>query len=323
MPPLPVEVALRAALQAGAAVHGTTSPNPPVGAAILSADGQLVGVGGTQPAGGPHAEVMALRAAGDQARGGMAVVTLEPCNHTGRTGPCSQALVEAGVAYVRYLHSDPNAAASGGADYLRAHGVDVQQLPDEAPDLAPWLAAVRMSRPHVTLKFAQTLDGFTAAEDGSSQWITGEEARRHVHADRRRRDAIIIGTGTAVADNPSLTARLDDGLTHQPRRVIIGTRDLQRPGFEQYPGITQALAALWETGARDILVEGGASLASSFLEAGVVDAVQAYLAPTLLGDGRGVLARAVGPTLADAIAFDLDNVIRLGDDVLLEMTRRD
>ncbi|GAB2509808.1 Riboflavin biosynthesis protein RibD [Corynebacterium atrinae] len=321
--PLSVEEALQVALQAGAAVHGTTSPNPPVGAVMLSADGELVGVGATQPAGGSHAEVMALREAGDRARGGTAVVSLEPCNHTGRTGPCSQALIDAGVAHVRFLHPDPTIPASGGADFLRANGVDVAQLSGNAPDLAPWLTAVRLSRPHVTLKFAQTLDGFTAAIDGSSQWITGEAARRHVHADRRRRDAIIIGTGTALADNPSLTARLDDGLTHQPRRVIIGTRDLQREGFEQYPGITQALRALWETGARDILVEGGASLASSFLEAGLVDAVQAYLAPTLLGDGRGVLARSVGPSLADAASFHLDRVTRLGDDVLLELKRRD
>lgn len=327
-----IEDALAAALAAGAEVRGSTSPNPPVGAAILSADGEIVGVGGTQPAGGPHAEVMALRRAGERARGGTAVVTLEPCNHSGRTGPCAEALVDAAVDTVCYLHPDPNEQAAGGAEHLRAHGITVRRLDAQAPDLLPWLTATRSGRPHVTLKFAQTLDGHTAAPDGTSQWITGEAARRHVHEDRRRRDAIIVGTGTALADDPSLTARLADGALHdrQPRRVVIGTRDLagsatnlHRLGFEQYPDIPGALEALWESGARDILVEGGATLASGMLEAGVVDAVQAYVAPTLLGGGAGVLARAVAGTLADAAVFDLADVTRLGGDVLLTLTRKD
>lgn len=327
-----LDVALQAALAAGADVRGTTSPNPPVGAAILSAEGDLVGVGGTQPAGQAHAEIIALSKAGEKARGGTAFVTLEPCNHTGRTGPCAQALIDAGVAKVYYLNDDPDEQATGGAQHLRASGIEVTRLDVEVPDLKPWLASVRKGRPHVTLKFAQTLDGHTAALDGTSQWITGEPARRHVHEDRRRRDAIIIGTGTALADNPSLTARLEDGTEYpqQPRRVVIGSRDLSgqavnlhRLGFEQYEEILPALAALWEAGARDILVEGGAALASSMMEAGVVDVIQAYIAPTLLGQGRGVLDRAIGTTLASAATFQLDSVTRLGEDVLLEMTRKD
>ncbi|AGF72546.1 bifunctional diaminohydroxyphosphoribosylaminopyrimidine deaminase/5-amino-6-(5-phosphoribosylamino)uracil reductase RibD [Corynebacterium halotolerans] len=325
--------ALEAALESGDLVRGTTSPNPPVGAAILSAEGELVGVGGTQPPGGPHAEVIALRAAGGRARGGTAVVTLEPCNHTGRTGPCSQALIDAGIARVFFVHPDPNDAAAGGADHLRAHGVEATRIDAHVPALRPWLAAVRLGRPHVTLKFAQTLDGFTAALDGTSRWITGEVARRRVHEDRRRRDAIVVGTGTALADNPSLTARTADGSLYpeQPRRVVIGSREipadaapnLHRLGFERHPEISAALAALWEAGARDVLVEGGARLASGFLAAGYVDAVQAYVAPTLLGAGHGVLAGAVGETLADAARFTLESVTRLGDDVLYEMTRKE
>ncbi|RNE49210.1 bifunctional diaminohydroxyphosphoribosylaminopyrimidine deaminase/5-amino-6-(5-phosphoribosylamino)uracil reductase RibD [Corynebacterium alimapuense] len=324
--------ALAAAIAAGDQVRGTTSPNPPVGAAIISAAGELVGVGGTQPAGGAHAEIMALAAAGERTRGGVAVVTLEPCNHRGRTGPCSHALVEAGIRQVHYVHSDPNAQAAGGAEYLRDHGVEVVQLSTTVPALKSWLSALRLGRPHVTLKFAQTLDGFTAASDGSSQWITGEHSRRDVHRDRLHRDAIIIGTGTALADNPSLTARLDEATPpeRQPRRVVIGTRDLSgyaenlhRLGFEQYPEISVAMAALWDKGDRDILVEGGAGLASGFIEEGVVDTVRAYLAPMLLGDGRGILSRAVGQTLVDAARFHLDDVSRLGEDVLLEFSRKD
>ncbi len=325
--------AFNAALAAGDQVRGTTSPNPPVGAAILSSDGELVGVGGTQPTGGPHAEVMALRTAGERARGGTAVVTLEPCNHTGRTGPCSQALIDAGIARVHYVHPDPNDAAAGGAEHLRTHGVEITRIDAVADALRPWLAAVKLGRPHVTLKFAQTLDGFTAATDGTSQWITGETARRRVHEDRQRRDALIVGTGTALADNPSLTARKPDGSLYpqQPRRVVVGSREitadaapnLHRLGFEQHAEIPVALAALWEAGARDVLVEGGARLASGFLAAGYIDAVQAYVAPTLLGAGRGVLAESVGETLADAARFTLNSVTRLGDDVLYEMTRKE
>ncbi|MGP6173110.1 bifunctional diaminohydroxyphosphoribosylaminopyrimidine deaminase/5-amino-6-(5-phosphoribosylamino)uracil reductase RibD [Corynebacterium sp. A21] len=327
-----VAAALQAALQAAHRVHGATSPNPPVGAAILDSRGALVGVGGTQPVGGPHAEVMALSQAGEQARGGTAVVTLEPCNHLGRTGPCSHALLKAGISRVFYVHPDPDEQASGGARYLRDKGVAVTRIDTHSPDLVPWLSSLKLGRPHVTLKFAQTLDGFTAATDGSSQWITGEPARRQVHEDRQHRDAIIIGTGTALADNPSLTARKADGVlfANQPRRVVIGARELpaeQVPnlhalGFEQYPEISGALAALWDSGARDVLVEGGAALASAFVAADLVDAIQAYIAPTLLGQGRGVLAQAVGGTLADAARFELAEVSRLGSDVLLELRRK-
>ncbi|MDO5669590.1 MAG: bifunctional diaminohydroxyphosphoribosylaminopyrimidine deaminase/5-amino-6-(5-phosphoribosylamino)uracil reductase RibD [Corynebacterium sp.] len=323
--------ALATALECGEGARGYTSPNPPVGAAILDRNGELVGRGATQPAGGPHAEIMALREAGESAAGGTAVVTLEPCNHQGRTGPCAQALDDAGVDTVYYCQPDPNPVATGGAAFLRERGIGAECLDIEVAALIPWLMAVRNNRPSVTLKFAQTLDGFTAALDGTSQWITGEVARSHVHRDRSKRDAIIVGTGTAIADNPSLTAR--DGereLPTQPRRVVIGGRsltgnatNLHRLGFEQYRGIPDALWQLWETGARDVLVEGGAQLASGFLQAGLVDHIQAYIAPTLLGQGRGVLAEAVGLNINDAVRFSAPRITHLGDDVLLEMTRKD
>lgn len=320
--------AFSAAIEAGESVRGATSPNPPVGCALVDASGALIATGATSPAGGPHAEINALEQAGERARGATAVVTLEPCNHTGRTGPCSHALVDAGIRRVVYFTPDPDEAAAGGADYLRAHGVEVEFQPVRIAALQPWLRSVRLGRPSVTLKFASTLDGFTAAADGTSKWITGDKARELVHEDRAKLDAIIVGTGTAIADNPSLTARYPDGTLreHQPRRVIVGTREvpegnLTRLGFEQYATPEEALEALWDTGARDVLVEGGAALAAGFLELDLVDAVQAYIAPALLGAGRGVLDRAIAGTIADARRFRTTHVRPVGDDVFIEMER--
>ena len=326
---------MRLAMTAGAQARGTTSPNPPVGAVIVDAAGEIAGVGHTQPPGGPHAEIMALKMAGEKARGGTAVVTLEPCNHTGRTGPCAQALIDASLGSVYFLHPDPTPKAAGGAAALAAAGITVGTV--EAPAgvedvLIPWLTAMELGRPHVTLKFAQSLDGFTAAVDGTSQWITGARAREHVHIDRARRDAILIGTGTALADNPSLTARYPDGglRDNQPRRVVVGRRDvakhgahyLARLGFEQYATPQAALAELYASGARDVLVEGGAGLASSMLELGYVDSIQAYLGNVILGEGTGVLKHAAASTLAEAPRWCRHSVKVLGDDVLIEYQRK-
>lgn len=347
--------ALSAAHKAARGVRGTTSPNPPVGAAIISTAGELVGVGATEPPGGRHAEIVALDHAGEAARGAHVVVTLEPCNHQGRTGPCSQALINAEVASVHYVHADPNVIASGGAQKLREAGIAVHHLgsryaaytaktaadcssatssvaePYAVDELVPWLRATAMGRVHITAKIAQSIDGFSAAVDGTSQWITGAPARQRVHRDRSTRDAIIIGTGTALADNPSLTARYlsRDGeislYEHQPRRIVIGSSDLsgcsnlQRLGFQQFRDIPTALTALWEDGCRDVLVEGGPRLLSSFFAAGYVDAVQAYVAPLLLGQGRSVLASALGESLADGMRLELSHVEKLGDDLLLTL----
>lgn len=318
-----------AAIDAGERVRGTTSPNPPVGCAIVDAEAGIIATAGTHPAGGPHAEAAALALAGERARGATVVATLEPCNHTGRTGPCAEALVKAGVAEVVYLTADPNPIAAGGAEYLREHGVSVRHHSVPVRALAPWLVAVQQGRPAVTWKYAATADGFTAAADGTSQWITGEEAREWVHEDRATRDAIIVGTGTAIADNPSLTARRPDGslFPTQPRRVVIGSRPvpdgkLAELGFEQYPDPPTALRELWSSGARDVLVEGGAGLARSFLEADLVDFVQAYIAPAFLGAGRGVLGGEVAGTIANARRFSPVRAQLMGEDVLFEMRRK-
>ncbi|AKK11173.1 bifunctional diaminohydroxyphosphoribosylaminopyrimidine deaminase/5-amino-6-(5-phosphoribosylamino)uracil reductase RibD [Corynebacterium uterequi] len=323
-----LDAVLARALSLGEAARGTTSPNPPVGAVVVDSDGRIVGEGHTQPPGGPHAEIMALADAGPRARGATAVVTLEPCNHQGRTGPCTQALLSAGIARVIYLTPDPNPKAAGGAAWLRQRGVDVRYHDVEVAALRPWLTSVRLGRPHVTLKVAQTLDGFSAAADGTSQWITGPEARHHVHADRARRDAIVVGTGTALADNPSLTAR-DVGATRQPRRVVVGTRDitgvasnLVRLGFEQYPSIDEALAALQADGAVDVLVEGGPTLAGAFLRAGKVDALRCYLAPLLLGEGRSIIGGGLAATLSEAVAWRRIAVGEVGEDLVLDFVRK-
>ena len=177
MTPDVLQDALDAAVSAGESARGTTSPNPPVGCALVDDHGTVLAAGATSPAGGPHAEINALQRAGDRAKGATAVVTLEPCNHTGRTGPCSHALARAGITRVIYLTADPFKPAAGGADYLREHGVDVDYRPTRVAALQPWLRSVVNERPSVTLKFASTLDGFTAAVDGTSQWVTGADAR--------------------------------------------------------------------------------------------------------------------------------------------------
>ncbi|WP_439032843.1 bifunctional diaminohydroxyphosphoribosylaminopyrimidine deaminase/5-amino-6-(5-phosphoribosylamino)uracil reductase RibD [Gordonia terrae] len=330
-----IAAAMDRAIRASAEAMGISSPNPPVGAVVLASDGTVAGVGATQPPGGPHAEVMALRAAGEAARGGTAIVTLEPCNHTGRTGPCTEALIEAGIAEVHYAVSDPNPVAAGGADTLRAAGVQVTggvaaDTVENGP-LRPWLTRVRLGRPMVTAKVAAGIDGRIAAPDGTSQWITGPAARDHAHAQRARLDAIVIGTGTALADNPALTARTPTGALypHQPTRVVLGHRDLPadanlrgqsggpllRVESHDPADVLAALPdALW------ILVEGGPHIIGAFVAAGLVDEVHAYVAPLVLGAGRSSVDIPGVTTLDDARRFQTSSVSRLGDDVLITLS---
>jgi diaminohydroxyphosphoribosylaminopyrimidine deaminase / 5-amino-6-(5-phosphoribosylamino)uracil reductase len=324
------QAAMHRALALAETVRGRTSPNPAVGAVVLDRDGQLAGEGATAPAGGPHAEITALRAAGEHARGGTAVVTLEPCAHTGRTGPCTEALLGAGVAKVVYAVDDPNPEAAGGADRLRASGVTVVAGADEhaaaSGALRPWLHAVRTGRPFVTWKYAATLDGRVAAADLTSRWISSAASRADTHRLRGLVDAILVGSGTVLADDPQLTVRDGDQLSeHQPLRVVLDRRhrvhdgqvlddaaetvvlDTAAPQF--------ALKALHDRGVRHVLLEGGPTLAGAFVEARCVDEVVAYVAPRLLGAGPAALGDAGIGTLADAPTLDVESVSRLGDDV--------
>lgn len=331
--PPEVNTAMMHARNAGEDVRGTTSPNPPVGCAVFDESG-VIAVGGTEPPGGRHAERVALveavrRVGAERVRGASLAVTLEPCNHTGRTGPCSEAIAAAGIRRVYYAHPDPTPLAAGGADYLNEHGVTATRMSYPVEGLEPWLDSVRYGRVSVTAKFAATLDGFTAAADGTSQWITGDLARQIAHDDRQKRDAIVVGTGTVLADDPSLTARDPDGslLPRQPRRVVVGTREvpegnLTRLGFEQYATPSEALAALYDTGARDVLVEGGPTLMRSFFDLDVVDRITAYVAPMLLGAGRGLLGPPAADTLADAWRFETTDAFVIGNDAVIEMRRR-
>lgn len=325
------QAAMHRALALAETVRGRTSPNPPVGAVILTPDGLPAGEGATAPAGGAHAEVRALQAAGGAARGATAVVTLEPCGHTGRTGPCVDALLEAGVAKVIYAVDDPNPAAAGGAQRLREAGLTVVAGLDEivasAAALRPWLHAVRTGRPFVTWKYAATLDGRIAAADLSSRWISSAAARVDVHELRDIVDAILVGSGTVLADDPQLTVRDGEALAErQPLRVVMDRRHRVSQDARLFDSAAEtlsldvaaprfALKALFDRGIRHVLLEGGATLAGSFLEARCIDEVVAYLGPKLLGAGPHALGEAGIESMDEAVTLGIDEVVRLGDDV--------
>ncbi|MGW4232383.1 bifunctional diaminohydroxyphosphoribosylaminopyrimidine deaminase/5-amino-6-(5-phosphoribosylamino)uracil reductase RibD [Streptomyces sp. NPDC004980] len=345
--------AMRRAITLAARGLGATSPNPVVGCVVLDAAGQQAGEGFHRRAGGPHAEIHALRAAGERARGGTAYVTLEPCNHTGRTGPCAQALLAAGVRRVVYAVGDPNPQATGGADTLRAGGVQVERglLADEAEaGNTAWLTSVRLGRPYVLWKYAATLDGRIAAADATSRWITSPESRADVHRLRAEADAVVVGSGTARADDPQLGVRGIEGAT-QPLRVVVDTAATAvRPGARVLDGtaptliavaddadsahlpedtvlrlpraatgpgldIPALLAALHGRGIRSVLLEGGPVLAGSFVAAGAVDTVVGYLAPVLLGAGPAALADAGISTISQALRLDVTGTVRIGPDL--------
>jgi diaminohydroxyphosphoribosylaminopyrimidine deaminase/5-amino-6-(5-phosphoribosylamino)uracil reductase len=314
------------------AAHGpATGVNPQVGCVLVDADGSLVAEGWHRGAGTPHAEVDALsRVAGTA--GLTAIVTLEPCNHHGLTGPCSQALIDAGVVRVVYAVSDPGTHSGGGAERLREAGVLVEcgVLAEEASEaMRVWLTAERLRRPFVTLKWASSLDGRAAAEDGSSRWITGTAARQRVHEQREQSDVILVGTGTVIADDPSLTVRGDAGelMPHQPVPVVIGERAipagarvLRHPRTPIITGsrdLPMILADLFERDFRHAFVEGGPTLASAFVAAGLVDEYLVYLAPTLLGGGRLALTDIGVGSIGEARRLSIDSVERLGDDLLV------
>lgn len=327
-----IDAADRAHLEraAGLAAHGPAAdPNPRVGAVIV-ADAEVVGEGFHRGSGTPHAEAVALAEAGEHARGATVYASLEPCTHHGRTGPCAQALVDAGVQRVVFATADPNPDAAGGADVLRAAGVQVEQVEHPiADDLnRRWAYAVAHQRPFVTWKVGATLDGRVAASDGSSRWITGPEARADVHRLRAECGAIIVGTGTLLTDDPSLTVRDLNGapVGRQPLRVVVGRRTVPDTAAlrttDEWLQVSSrepadTLAALQERQIRHVLLEGGPTLAASWLRVGLVDEIWTYLAPKLLGSGPSLVADLGVPTLADAQELDLLDVDRLGDDVRL------
>ena len=315
------EQSMREAVLVAASARLTCRPNPWVGAVLVSADGRRFS-GFTQPVGQSHAEVQALRAAGDAARGATMYVTLEPCNHFGRTPPCTEAIIAAGVARVVVGVQDPDPRVAGsGIERLRAAGVrvDVGACHDIVSEqLAPYLHHRRTGRPFVVLKLAMTIDGYIAAKSGSGGWITGETARRRVHQMRAESDAIVVGAGTVRADDPQLTVRDADGPS--PRRIVLGRAPLDarvQPCTEWNGALPELLDELGRDGVLQLMVEGGAKTAASFHAAGLVDRYVFHIAPAVMGGGDGVPAFAgdTAATLADVWRGRLVSTQVLGDDV--------
>lgn len=333
---------------------GRTSPNPPVGAVLVSTSGRVVSTGVHREAGAPHAEVEALEHAGDAAHGATLYVTLEPCNHTGRTGPCTEAILEAGVAHVVFGARDPNPhVAGGGARYLRTHGVRVSRAAEsEAEQLIRFFAHhARTGLPWVRAKMAMSLDGRIATRTGASKWITGPEARAHAHQFRAEVDAILVGVNTVIADDPALTARIPEG-TREPLRVVLdstcrtprasavarsGTlvattarsepkarRRLEETGCEVLilPEERPVAALLNELGRRGILsllVEGGPRVHGTFFDAGYVQEVHAYVAPLVIGgeDAPCAIAGLGADQIAGAHALTHLQMEQVGTDFFI------
>ena len=354
------ETWMRLALQLAKAAEGQTSPNPMVGAVIVK-DGQLVGTGAHLKPGTPHAEVHALNMAGADARGSTLYVTLEPCNHYGRTPPCTERIIEAGVKRVIVGCVDPDEKVAGeGIKRLRQFGIEVMEgiLREECLRLnEAYFHHRKTKKPFVTLKMAITLDGKIAAYNGDSRWITGSESRAHVHQCRKKSDAILVGVGTVLADNPQLTARIDGESVRQPVRIVLDSR-LQTPldaqivntdaaptwifttsqcdqdkaerfaekgvkvivtRDEKRVDAEEVLAYLGKQGILSLIVEGGSQVNASFLRGGHVQKVMAYIAPKLLGgkDSKSVIAGPNPERMKEAVSLQQMEIKRFGEDFLL------
>jgi diaminohydroxyphosphoribosylaminopyrimidine deaminase / 5-amino-6-(5-phosphoribosylamino)uracil reductase len=339
---------MRQAIALADQVRTTTAPNPWVGSIVVPTDpvsqsdagrgATELFEGATAPPGGPHAEVSALARAGERARGATLYVTLEPCAHHGRTPPCTDAIVEAGVARVVIGIEDPDPLVAGrGIASLRDAGIEVTvgvAADEVAAQLAPYLKHRTTGRPWVVLKMASSLDGRTAAPDGTSRWITGEASRRDVHRLRAHSDAVLVGAGTVRSDDPELTVRLDDERDDQgdgrvrdrpqPLRVVLGRAPAAakvQPALELSGDLTDVLGELGRRGVLQLLVEGGATVAHDFHAAGLVDRYVLYLAPKIFGgdDGRPLFAGPGAGTIAEVWKGKLISVERLGEDLRVEV----
>ncbi|MDG2497298.1 MAG: bifunctional diaminohydroxyphosphoribosylaminopyrimidine deaminase/5-amino-6-(5-phosphoribosylamino)uracil reductase RibD [Aquiluna sp.] len=315
--------------------------NPQVGAVILDPAGQIVSEGWHLGSGSDHAEIMALKNFAAEHPGvGLfdhtAVVTLEPCNHTGKTGPCAEALITAGIGRVVFASKDPGGESSNGEQTLEEAGIEVISgvLNHKAEDQnRVWLLANRLHRPFVTLKWASSLDGRTAANDGTSQWISGVEARADTHKRRSEADSILVGTGTAMVDDPELTARKPDGSYYesQPTRIVIGQSPLPKtlklfndkaPTIElKTRDLGQALAEIWAREIKHVFVEGGPAVANAFVRAGLVDEFIIYLAPMLLG-GKNTSLQDIGiESMSEAMELEILETQSIGKDIFIRARR--
>ena len=321
---------MRRAVAVAETVRRTTAPNPWVGCVVIAGDDpELTFEGATAPPGGPHAEATALALAGAHASGGTLFTTLEPCVHLGRTPPCADAIIKAGLRRVVIAVEDPDQQVAGrGVAALQAAGIEVVVGVEHAAvteQLAPYLKHRSTGQPWVVLKMAASLDGRTAAPDGSSRWITGEAARHDVHVLRSRSDAVLVGAGTVRADDPELTVRLPEAPDAvQPLRVVLGRAPAGArvlPALELSGELPAVLDELGRRGVLQVLVEGGASVAHDFHAAGLVDRYVLYLAPALFGgdDGRPLFAGPGAGTIGDVWRGKLVSVQQLGDDLRVEV----
>jgi len=325
-------------------INGFPAPNPHVGCVVVK-NGEIIGEGFHHHAGAPHAEVVALQQAGDRATGADVYVTLEPCNHTGRTPPCTNALIAAGVASVTIACLDPNPKAAGGLDVLKAAGITVTQgiLDQEArAENIAFLTAMEHHRPYIVGKVAMSLDGRVSLPNGESKWITNEESRAMGHRLRAECGAVLVGRNTVVRDNPLLTARVD-GVVNQPTRIVLDPnsalsgmekvfgdeaptihvvkqplhdRQLQAPMNGNEIDLPALLKSLFERGITGILIEGGPITLGHFLKQGLLDRLEVFVAPKALGSGPAWVQLQVDH-LANAYAFDLRAMRQLGSDIWL------
>ncbi len=316
---------MRRAIEVAAGARVVAHPNPWVGCVLLTPSGRVV-TGSTQAPGGNHAEIEALAAAGPDARGATAVVTLEPCCFHGRTPACTDALIDAGIRRVVVGLVDPDTRVSGGGvRRLREAGIEVTEsvlADDVALQLAPYVHQRRTGRPYVVAKLAASVDGRTAAPDGSSRWITGDAARADAHRLRAESDAVIVGAGTVRADDPALTVRHVVG--PDPERIVLGSapQDAAVRPCREFSGEPSALLdELGAEGMLQVMVEGGASVVGSFHRAGLVDRYVLYLAPVLFGgdDALGLFRGAGAASIDDVWRGRIDHVERLGDDLRIEL----
>ena len=301
---------------------GKTYPNPVVGAVIVAPDGQLLGEGYHQ--GGDHAEVVAIKDAqsrGNDLSNAILYCTLEPCNHFGKTPPCTQAIVQSGIKIVHFSLQDPHQIASGGVSTLRAAGVTTiegEMREESAFANRAWLTKIEKDRPRVTVKIAQSLDARVAAADGQSQWITSLESRTHAKSLRDEFDAICIGTQTALSDNPTLR-----GLTRNPKRIVMGQRELPRLKLDDEEGYTQIksrdfgdlLAIFRQFQFNSILIEGGPTMVSAALETDIVDEIHLYQAPIILGSGTSSVSIPTLRAFSDQLQWQMQSLTQIGSDL--------
>jgi diaminohydroxyphosphoribosylaminopyrimidine deaminase / 5-amino-6-(5-phosphoribosylamino)uracil reductase len=315
---------------------GLTGSNPIVGAILVDQAGKVVGEG--FHVGGPHAEVLAISAAGDLAKGSTLYVTLEPCNHQGKTGPCVDAILNAGISKVIYASKDPNLIAQGGAESLAAAGILVEQISDASEveySNRAWLHKIRNARPYFTWKIAMTLDARTSAQDGTSKWITCQESRTEVNLMRSQCDAILIGTGTALIDNPRLVPHDLPETNNQravnPIRIVMGARevpsdfnlydDQAETIFVRSHEFSELISICNERSLNHVMVEAGSELGTAMLLADLIDEIVIYQAPILLGAGNSFIGDLGISNITEKLKLTLKSCAQIGSDIRLVLSK--